>query len=185
MMMSTYVLADTPYDDWELTYESIVPGAEPSEAAHSALNYAKLISEPITYEETIIVQESDGTLSLDVGPTIEVVRNATVDATIDALIGLINYDLFGQGVTLETIDFSTTDGYVSTQLTDVFNAFIVMFVATNNLKEEYRQTGIAFPYLDSYNGYLEALFGLLEIINVYNETIDNYHSYIETLTELQ
>ena len=185
MMMSTYVLADTPYDDWELTYESIVPGAEPSEAAHSALDYIKLISEPITYEETIIVQESDGTLSLDVGPTIEVTRNATVDATIDALIGLIGYDMFGEGVTLETITFATTDGYITEQLTDVFNAFIPVIAAQNALKQDYILTGEIVPLLDSYPVYVESIHAMLVVINKYNTSVKNYRAYIETLTELQ
>ena len=185
MMMSTYVLADTPYDDWELTYESIVPGAEPSDAAHSALDYVKLISEPITYEETIIFQESDGTLSLDVGPTIEVTRDSTVDATIDALIGLINYDLFGQGVTEETIDFNNPNGYVEDQMQDILDTFFGIFIASNAIKNEFRNNGGSIVEQPSYINYLLALQELINALNVFNGTLENYRDYIETLTELQ
>ena len=47
MMMSTYVLADTPYDDWELTYESIIPDAEPSPIGFTLLEELKRQAVPL------------------------------------------------------------------------------------------------------------------------------------------
>ena len=185
MMMSTYVLADTPYDDWELTYESIIPDAEPSPVGFALLDTLRKQAVPLQYDETIITQASDGSLSLDVGETIYVSQDGNINGVIQGIITLINDDMFGEGITADTVEFNNTDGYISSKFSDLISALITLIQATNTLKQEYRISGEIFPYLDSYPEYLEAIYGLLAVINDYNEAIDNLDAYIATLTELQ
>ena len=185
LLVAPISYAATPFDNLEISYDSIIPGAEPRDSIQSAVNFLKISAEPIEYQEPILAQDSNGRLSLDYGPTITVVRESEANALIDSIIGLIGYDMFGDGVTIDTLSFATTDGYISTQLTDVFNAFVVVIAAQNELKQDYIKTGEIIPYLDSYPQYIDSIVALLEVINTWNAAIGNYNDYIETIENLK